>query len=98
MEAFNGTVPSREKVMRSLKRDDTPILEGYRIFHNHVRPDMALDHKTPGQMARIEVRGEDKWLTLIQNASCNRKLDSARPTYLNKAKPAATLEQSSKQQ
>ena len=36
MEAFNGTVRSREKVMRSLKREDSPILGGYRIFHNHM--------------------------------------------------------------
>ena len=73
MEAFNGTVRSREKVMRSLKREDTPILEGYRIFHNHVRPHMALNHKTPGQLAGIEVQGDNKWLTLIQNASRGRK-------------------------
>jgi len=72
MEAFNGTVRSREKVMRSLKREDSPILEGYRIFHNHVRPHMALAHATPGDMAGIEVRGENKWLTPIQNASRKR--------------------------
>jgi hypothetical protein len=69
MEAFNGTVRSREKAMRSLKREDTPILEGYRIFHNHVRPHMGLNNNTPGQMAGIEVKGENKWITLIQNAS-----------------------------
>ena len=69
MEAFNGTVRSREKVMRSLKREDSPILSGYQIFHNHVRSHMALNQKTPGDMAGIEVRGENKWLTIIQNAS-----------------------------
>lgn len=38
MEAFNGnTVRSREKVMRSLKREDLPILDGHQIFHNYVR-------------------------------------------------------------
>jgi len=73
MEAFNGTVRSREKVMRSLKREDSPILDGYQIFHNHVRPHMALNHKTPGQMAGIEIRGENKWITLIQNASRERR-------------------------
>jgi transposase-like protein len=72
MEAFNGTVRSREKVMRSLKREDSPILEGYRIYHNHVRPHMALNHKTPGDMAGIQVKGENKWITLIQNASQER--------------------------
>jgi len=69
MEAFNGTVRSREKVMRSLKREDSPILDGYQIFHNHMRPHMALGGKTPAEACGIEVQGENKWITLIQNAS-----------------------------
>jgi hypothetical protein len=73
MEAFNGTVRSREKVMRSLKREDSPILDGYQIFHNHMRPHMALNKKTPGELAGVEIKGENKWLTLIQNASRARK-------------------------
>jgi len=73
MEAFNGTVRSREKVMRSLKREDSPILDGYQIFHNHMRPHMALGGKTPAELAGIQVKGENKWLTLIQNASTQRK-------------------------
>lgn len=54
--------------MRSLKTSETPIIEGYRIFHNYVRPHMGLDGKTPAEVAGIEVRGDNKWLTLIQNA------------------------------
>jgi hypothetical protein len=27
----------REKVMRGLKKMDTPIIEGYRIYHNYIR-------------------------------------------------------------
>jgi len=70
MESFNGnTVRSREKTMRSLKREDTPILTGMQIYHNHVRPHMALDGKTPAEVAGIEIKGENKWITLIQNAS-----------------------------
>jgi len=71
MEAFNGTVRSREKVMRSLKRGDSPILDGYQIFHNYVRPHMALDGETPADRAGIKVEGENKWITLIQNASAH---------------------------
>jgi hypothetical protein len=74
MEAFSGTVRSREKVMRSLKREDSPILDGYQIFHNHMRPHMALDGKTPAEACGIEVRGENKWLTLIQNATQKTKI------------------------
>jgi putative transposase len=29
MERFNGEVRDREKVMRNLKKKDTPILDGY---------------------------------------------------------------------
>jgi hypothetical protein len=47
MESFNGELRDREKVMRSLKREDSPILKGMQIHHNFVRPHMALDGKTP---------------------------------------------------
>jgi len=70
MESFNGnTVRSREKTMRSLKREDTPILTGMQIYHNYVRPHMALDGKTPAEACGIKIKGKDKWMTLIQNAS-----------------------------
>ena len=69
MERFNGEIRDREKVMRSLKKQDTPILVGAQIFHNYVRPHMALNGQTPADKAGIQVKGKDKWLTLIQNAS-----------------------------
>jgi transposase-like protein len=69
MERFNGELRQREKVMRTLKRPDTPILAGYQIFHNYIRPHEALDGKTPADLAGIKVKGQDKWLTIIQNAS-----------------------------
>jgi len=78
MEAFSGTVRSREKVMRSLKREDSPILDGYQLYHNYVRGHEALDGKTPAEACGIEVQGENKWLTLIQNASrkkCKARTD-----------------------
>jgi hypothetical protein len=76
MERLNGEIRDREKVMRSLKTADTPIITGYQIFHNYVRPHMALDGKTPSEVAGIEVHGENKWLTLIQNASQPTKVDN----------------------
>jgi len=69
MERLNGEIRDREKVMRSLKRVDTPILTGYQIFHNHIRPHMALNGKTPAELCGIEVKGKNKWLTLMQNSS-----------------------------
>jgi len=69
MERFNGEVRDREKVMRGLKKDNTPILTGYQIFHNYIRPHMALNGKTPAELCGVKVEGTDKWLTLIQNAA-----------------------------
>lgn len=55
--------------MRGLKRTDTPILKGYQLFHNYIRPHDALKGDTPAERAGIKIQGEDKWTTLIQNAS-----------------------------
>jgi putative transposase len=68
MERFNGEIRDREKVVRGLKRNDTPVLAGYQVYHNYIRPHEALQGKTPAEMAGIEVLDDDKWLTFIQNA------------------------------
>lgn len=69
MERLNGELRDREKVMRGLKRVDTPILTGYQLYHNFIRPHQALGGETPADRAGIKVQGENKWLTIIQNAS-----------------------------
>lgn len=69
MERFNGEIRDREKVVRGVKKSDSPLLMGYQIYHNYVRPHMALDNQTPSEKAGIKVEGDNKWLTLIQNAS-----------------------------
>ena len=68
MERMNGEIRDREKVMRGLKKKDTPILKGYEIFHNYFRPHEGLQGKTPSQLCGVEIEGENKWITLIQNA------------------------------
>lgn len=74
MERLNGEIRDREKVMRGLKTKDTPILKGYQIFHNYIRPHEALKGKTPSEACGIKINGNNKWLTLIQNAEKNRSL------------------------
>lgn len=69
MERFNGELRDREKVMRGLKTMDTPVIPGCQIFHNHVRPHTGLDSNTPGEKCGITIEGQNKWITLIQNAS-----------------------------
>jgi len=71
MERLNGEIRDREKVTRVLKKDDTPILKGCQIFHNYIRPHQVLNGKTPTEACGITVKGKNKWITLIQNASQN---------------------------
>jgi hypothetical protein len=72
---MNGEPRDRERVMRTLEKSDTPILTGYQLFHNYIRPHEALEGETPAEVAGIEVKGHNKWLTIIQNAR-NSKLDA----------------------
>ena len=69
MERVNGEIRDREKVMRGLKKENTPILKGDQLFHNYIREHQGLDGKTPAEACGIKVEGKNKWLTLIQNAS-----------------------------
>ena len=55
--------------MRGLKKQDTPVLKGYQLFHNYIRPHMGLEGKTPAEACGIKIEGENKWITVIQNAS-----------------------------
>lgn len=70
-EAFNGnTIRHREKVCRGLKKDDSVIISGLRIYHNHVRPHLGLPgNMTPGEAAGIHIDGNNKILTMIQAAT-----------------------------
>ncbi len=69
MERLNGEIRDREKIMRGLKKEDTPILIGYQIFHNYIRNHQGLNGKTPSDLAGIKIEGNNRWITLIQNAS-----------------------------
>ena len=68
MERLNGEFRDREKVMRGVKTKDSIIFDGCQIYHNYVRPHMCLDGKTPAEICGIEIQGDNKWKTLIQNA------------------------------
>ena len=71
MESFNGnTIRLRTDVIRGLKKDDSAILSGLRVYHNFVRPHLGLDgYITPGEAAGITIEGNDKILTMIQAAA-----------------------------
>ena len=65
---MNGEIRDREKTMRGLKKVDTPILKGYQLYHNYFRKHEGLNGRTPAEIARIRIEGENKWITIIQNA------------------------------
>ena len=71
MESFNGaTLRHREKVTRGLKKDDSAILTGLRVYHNFVRPHQGLpNNQTPAEAAGIHIEGNNKYLTMIQAAA-----------------------------
>jgi len=69
MERLNGEFRDREKVTRGLKKRDSAVIDGYQLYHNYIRPHMSLDGKTPAEKCGIIIKGNNKWKTLIQNAS-----------------------------
>ena len=69
MERMNGEVRDRERVMRGVKKADSPIFKGCQIYHNYIRPHEGLGGRTPADACGIAIKGENKWLTIIQNAS-----------------------------
>ena len=58
--------------MRGIKKQDTPIIEGYKIFHNYIRTHEGLNGITPAEASGIKVEGDNKWITLIQNAQVSK--------------------------
>lgn len=68
MERMNGEVRDREKVMRGIKKIGTVVLPGYQLYHNYFREHEGLEGKTPAEAAGIHIEGENKWITIIQNA------------------------------
>lgn len=71
MERMNGEFRDREKIMRGIKKDDSVMFDGYQMYHNYLRPHMGLDGQTPAEKCGIKIEGNNKWITLIQNATKN---------------------------
>ena len=69
MERLNGEIRDREKVFRGLKKVDTPIIEGMKVYYNYTKKHGALNGKTPSEQAMIKVDGKNRWKTIIENAS-----------------------------
>jgi len=68
VERLHGTIRQREKVMRGIKIESTPIVDGHRLYYNFIKPHEALEGRTPSEEAGITIEGKDKWLTLIRKS------------------------------
>jgi putative transposase len=74
VERLHGTIRQREKVMRGVKIESTPIIEGHRLYYNFIKPHEALNGRTPSEEAGITIEGKDKWLTLMRTAINQHKI------------------------
>ena len=73
-ERFNETIRDRAKVLRGLKKKDSPVLPGMIMYYNFFRPHSDIGGITPAKAAGIKIGGQDKWLTVIGNAAMSRKV------------------------
>ena len=69
MERLNGEIRDREKVFRGLKKMDTAVLDGMRVYYNFLKQHSGIGGMTLAEAPLIEVDGNNKWKTIIQNAS-----------------------------
>ncbi len=66
MERLNDEFRDSEKIFRGLKKMDTSIFDGMRVYYNFTKNHYTLKALTPAQASMIKVDGKNKWKTLIQ--------------------------------
>jgi putative transposase len=56
IERFHNTLKARTKVMRDLRDRDTlkRFTDGWLVYYNFFRPDMALDNRRPAEVAGLK--------------------------------------------
>ena len=60
---------TERKPLEDLKKDDSPAIVGIQLYHNYLRPHSSLNNDTPASRAGVIIKGDNKWITIIQNAS-----------------------------
>jgi putative transposase len=83
MERLNGTRRERDKVLRGMKKEDSPIREGFDVYYDFVRPHQALNGKTPAEASNIGVEGQNKLLSLIKRSLEHNHTKCNTPTTTN---------------
>lgn len=65
---------SFEDIEKYLDRiPDSPAITGIQLYHNYLRPHSSLNNDTPSNRSGIKIEGKNKWTTIIQNATKNKK-------------------------
>ena len=77
MERLNGEIRDREKAFRGLKKTDTAVLGGMRVYYNFTKKHGALNGMTPAQASLIGVDGKNRRKTIIQNAPLSKNSQQA---------------------
>jgi transposase-like protein len=69
IERLHGTRRERDKVLRGMKKSNTPIIRGFDIYYNFIRPHQGLNGRTPAEEAKINLKlDQNRWLSLIKQA------------------------------
>lgn len=75
IERLQGTVREREKILRGLKKEDSVIIDGFKVYYNFARVHQALG-KTPAQQAGIGFgEGKHAWLQLLLRATIHKLME-----------------------
>jgi transposase-like protein len=72
VERINNTIRDREKTMRGMDHDESAQVtaDGMRINYNFIRPNMALENKTPAEAAGLKLGLKGiRWKALIKKAT-----------------------------
>src|SRR5881296_3750546 len=64
MERLNGEVRDREKVMRGIKKMDSPIFKGYQLYHNTLGSMTLWKEKHPLRWRILRLKVETSGLLL----------------------------------
>lgn len=68
-ERVNSAFAGRTRLARDINSENSPVYRILILHYNHIRPHSGIGGRTPAEAAGIEIRGHNKWLTLIQNAA-----------------------------
>lgn len=71
IERYHGQFREFDKVKRGFKSNLTTSEwnQGFRLYHNFIKPHMSLNSTTPSQVANIDLKlGRNRWLGLLEKA------------------------------